>query len=189
MNASEGMEEKTEKKELITTIEHYKPLGMQILIGDKSDLQATGFSYGDRAIAKVVEVTRDGVTWQSPASELKWRLGFVSLNSDEFYINFSKAKANTIKVVNGDGIKLHVWPDTSKYGADMPEELEAMLNQEPEFNRRFHAKTPGYQRTFIHAISGYKTSATRLKHAIRLMRNFMNMPEGKESIGDVVRGK
>lgn len=67
--------------------------------------------------------------------------------------------------------------DHSKYGMEVPEELEALLDQDREGSKAFEAITPGKQRYIIHYVSSVKSSQKRIDRAILLIENLKTMPE------------
>lgn len=69
--------------------------------------------------------------------------------------------------------------DTSKYGMEVPEELEALLDQDRKGLKAFEAITPGQQRYIIHYVSSVKSSQKRIDRAILLIGNLKTMPNQK----------
>lgn len=88
-----------------------------------------------------------------------------------FRIYFSKVKQKELGVFPNDYFKLQVFEDTSKYGVEMSEELEAVLLSDYDAFQIFENLTPGKQRTIIYAISRYKASQTRIDKSILLTEN------------------
>jgi uncharacterized protein YdeI (YjbR/CyaY-like superfamily) len=80
----------------------------------------------------------------------------------------------------GDWVEVSLNPDNSKYGMPVPEELEELLHQDPEGERRFEMLTPGRQRYIIHYINQVKSSQLRIDRALLLIGNLKKLPEGKE---------
>jgi hypothetical protein len=122
---------------------------------------------------------------------ISWGCGMLTLGEGRLYIMFSEArrKAAGLPDVTGTEFKLLLKPDTSKYGVPMPEEFQAMLDMDSEFDRKFHAQTPGFQRTVLHFVGGFKSEAKRLEHGTRLMRNILDYPGEKVNIGAIMRKK
>lgn len=89
----------------------------------------------------------------------------------QFRIYFSKAKQKDLGIFMNDYFTLQIFEDTSKYGVEMSEELEAVLLSDYEANTIFEGLTPGKQRSIIYAISRYKSSQTRIDKAIILTWN------------------
>ena len=88
-----------------------------------------------------------------------------------FRIYFSKAKQKELDVFMNDYFELQVFEDTSKYGVEMSEELEAVLLSDYEAYTIFEGLTPGKQRSIIYAISRYKSPQLRVDKALLLTEN------------------
>lgn len=88
-----------------------------------------------------------------------------------YRIYFSKAKQKDLGVFTNDYFKLQVFEDTTKYGVEMSEELEAVLLSDFEAYTIFEHLTPGKQRSIIYAIQRYKSPQTRVDKAIILTNN------------------
>jgi hypothetical protein len=78
----------------------------------------------------------------------------------------------------GDEVSATIELDTSKYGAAMPEELEALLEQDLEGMNAFERITPGQQRYIINYVDGVKSIQKRIDRAIMLIENLKTMPSG-----------
>ena len=88
-----------------------------------------------------------------------------------FRIYFSKAKQKELGIFMNDYFTLQVFEDTSKYGVEVSEELEAVLLSDYEAYTIFENLTPGRQRSIIYTISRYKSSQTRVDKALILTDN------------------
>ena len=86
-------------------------------------------------------------------------------------IYFSKAKQKELGLFMNDYFTLQIFEDTSKYGVEMSEELEAVLHSDYEAFTIFEDLTPGKQRSIIYAISRYKSSQMRVDKSILLCNN------------------
>lgn len=86
-------------------------------------------------------------------------------------IYFSKGKQKELGVFMNDYFELQIFEDTSKYGVEMSEELEAVLLSDYEAFSIFENLTPGKQRSIIYAISRYKSSQLRVDKALILTEN------------------
>ena len=72
-----------------------------------------------------------------------------------------------------------IMPDTSKYGMKMPEELDALLEQDEEGAQLFEDLTPGQKRYIIHYVSQVKSSQKKIDRAILLINNLKTMSPEK----------
>jgi len=88
-----------------------------------------------------------------------------------YRIYFSKGKQKELGVFMNDYFKLQIFEDTSKYGVEMSEELEAVLLSDFEAYSIFENLTPGKQRSIIYAISRYKSPQMRVDKALILTDN------------------
>ena len=86
-------------------------------------------------------------------------------------IYFSKGKQKELGVFMNDYFELQVFEDTSKYGVEMSEELEAVLLSDYDAYTIFENLTPGKQRSIIYAISRYKSAQLRVDKALLLTEN------------------
>ena len=68
--------------------------------------------------------------------------------------------------------------DHSKYGMEIPEELEALLKQDREGLKAFENISPSKQRYIISYVDGVKSTQKRIDRAIFLIENLKTMPEG-----------
>lgn len=84
---------------------------------------------------------------------------------------FSKEKQKALGVFMNDYFTMQLFEDQSKYGVDMPEELEAVLLSDHDAYIIFENLTPGKQRSIIYAILRYKSSQTRIDKSLILTEN------------------
>jgi bifunctional DNA-binding transcriptional regulator/antitoxin component of YhaV-PrlF toxin-antitoxin module len=95
-----------------------------------------------------------------------------------YFINLNKELRTKLDLEIGDEVSFYLEKDESKYGLPMPEEMEELLRQDEEFDRFFHALTPGKQRTLIFMAGKPKTSDTRLRKALAIMGHLKEMNGG-----------
>lgn len=106
--------------------------------------------------------------------------GLMALGNGDAYVSINVKRMKQLKIEDGDEILLHLKKDESKYGMDVPPELNALLEQDPEGFERFEALTPGKQRYIIHYVASVKSSQKRIDRAILLISNLKKLPRGKE---------
>jgi hypothetical protein len=80
----------------------------------------------------------------------------------EYCIGVSKVIRDKLRLEEGDTVSILIEKDTSKYGAQMPEEFKEVLRQDPDGDRLFHALTGGMQRTLLYMIAGVKNIDKRI---------------------------
>lgn len=90
----------------------------------------------------------------------------LSAGSDGMYLIVSNDLKNRNRLSIGSEIEVLLSPDKSKYGMPMAEELEVLLQQEPEFDLHFHKLTAGKQRSLIHLVSKLKSPNKRVEKAM-----------------------
>jgi len=83
----------------------------------------------------------------------------MSSGSGDFIISVNKQKREAWGLKVGDRVDVRLEIDTSKYGLPMPEEFRAVLDQDPEGDRLFHALSPGKQRSLLY-LAGQKPTST-----------------------------
>jgi len=88
-----------------------------------------------------------------------------------FFIMFSKKYQKEISVFPNDYFKVQLYEDTSKYGVEMPEELEAVLQSDPEASEIFESFTAGKKRSLIYYVLQFKNSQTRIDKALIITEN------------------
>ena len=99
-------------------------------------------------------------------------------HSKGFYIGTNKYIRDSLGIKAGDKVTLEVVEDTSKYGLPMPEELQEVLNQDPEGDRVFHLLTPGMQRSMLYSIGRHKDVDRRI-HVALVVIEHLKKNEGK----------
>lgn len=87
-------------------------------------------------------------------------------NTDDYKFMFSKEKQKQLGLHLNDYFQLQLFEDTSKYGVEMPEELEAVLLSEYEAFEIFESFTKGSQRSIIYGIIRIKNSQKRIDKAL-----------------------
>ena len=97
--------------------------------------------------------------------------GAIQKRGQGYYLMFGKQNQKSLGVFPNDFFQLQFFEDTSKYGVDMPEEFDAVLQSDPEAMDVFESLTIGKKRNLIYAILRYKTSQTRIDKALILCEN------------------
>lgn len=92
-------------------------------------------------------------------------------NTGDYKLMFSKQKQKELGVVLNDYLEVQIFEDTSKYGVDMPEELEAVLLTDYDAYQLFESFTPGKKRSIIYAILRIKNSQSRIDKSLILCEN------------------
>lgn len=74
-----------------------------------------------------------------------------------------------------DEVSLELRLDNSKYGMEMPEELDALLEQDAEGAEFFESLSDGKKRYIIHYVASVKSSQLKIDRAIMLINNLKTM--------------
>lgn len=88
-----------------------------------------------------------------------------------YHITFNKQNQKKLGVFLNDYFAVTLHPDTSKYGVEMPEELEAVLQSDPEAQRIFESFTAGKKRGLIYYILKIKNSQNRIDKSLMITEN------------------
>ena len=90
----------------------------------------------------------------------------LSMGNGRWFITVNKlfCKENHLQIE--DKLQVEIEKDTSKYGMEMPRELDEMLKQDGEASAYFEELTPGKQRNLIHFVATIKSSEIRIRRAL-----------------------
>ncbi|MGB3607599.1 MAG: YdeI/OmpD-associated family protein [Psychroserpens sp.] len=92
-------------------------------------------------------------------------------NRGDYRMMFSNANQKTLGLFLNDYFELQLIEDTSKYGVDMPEELEEVFKFDPEAKVIFESQTAGKKRSIIYVIKRTKSIQSRVDKALLLCNN------------------
>jgi hypothetical protein len=104
-------------------------------------------------------------------------------DGDELYIIVNKKHREALGIVAGDTVNVILERDESKYGLPMPEEFQAVLDQDDEGDRLFHALGKGQQRSVLYMLSRPKNIDVRIHHSLIVMQHL------KDNAGKIVGDK
>ncbi len=102
----------------------------------------------------------------------------MSGGNDYYFIMINKPLVKKLKMTLGHEFTLKLVPDESEFGMPLCEELEVLLNEDPDFEKYFKALTPGKQRNIIYYVSKPKSSDLRIRTAI-VFANHLIANQGK----------
>ena len=97
--------------------------------------------------------------------------GAIQKRKGDYYMMFGKRHQKKLGIFPNDFFQLQFFEDTSKYGVEVPEELDAVLFSDYDAFKIFEDFTPGKQRGIIYAISRYASSQTRIDKSLQLCEN------------------
>lgn len=88
-----------------------------------------------------------------------------------YFMIFGKRHQKELGIFPNDYFQLQLFKDTTKYGVEIPEELQAVFDMDPEAVAIFDQLPDGTSRGLIYAIARYKASQTRIDKALLLCEN------------------
>ncbi|SEL41820.1 Bacteriocin-protection, YdeI or OmpD-Associated [Aquimarina amphilecti] len=91
--------------------------------------------------------------------------------NDQFFVMFSQKKQKQLGILPNDSFKVQLFEDNSKYGVEMPEELDAVLQSDPEASDIFESFTDGMKRSLIYYVLQFKNSQTRIDKSLIITEN------------------
>lgn len=91
--------------------------------------------------------------------------------SGDYKMMFSKAKQKELNISLGDEFTIQLFEDTTKYGVDMPEELEAVLLSDYDAYQIFESLTKGKQRSIIYGVTRFKGSQNKIDKSLIMCKN------------------
>ena len=91
--------------------------------------------------------------------------------NNAYVITVNKNLRNSLGLNFGSRLRVTLRPDDSKYGLPMPRELDEVFRQDKGAKKRFHALTPGRQRTLLYMINSGKTIDERVFRAVAIVRH------------------
>lgn len=113
----------------------------------------------------------------------------VSLGDGNGFIMVNTKKQKEYQLKKGEKIAVVLYEDTSKYGMEMPKELEEVLLQDEEGAKRFENLPDGKKRNIIYYVSKTKSSQLRIDKSIVFIENLKRQKPGKESISEILNAK
>ncbi len=104
---------------------------------------------------------------------------------NRFVLSFGKRYQKELGVFPSDYFELQLSENTTKYGVEMPEEFDAVLQSDPEAMERFELLTDGKKRSLIYFIIRIKNSQTRIDKALIITENLkMGITDQRELVKD-----
>jgi len=97
--------------------------------------------------------------------------GALQKRNGNHYMMFGKRYQKELGIFPNDYFQLQFFEDTTKYGVEMPEELNAVLLSDYEAFEIFESLTAGKKRGIIYAIARYKNSQTKIDKALLMCEN------------------
>jgi hypothetical protein len=103
--------------------------------------------------------------------ELSFQCSLMPNGKGQYYISVNKENRTRLGIEPGDRVHVELQRDQSKYGLPMPEELQAVLDDDPEGDKLFHALTNGKQRTLLYFVGKQKDIDRRIDSALIILEH------------------
>ncbi len=97
--------------------------------------------------------------------------GAIQKRNGNYYMMFGKRYQKELGVFPNDYFQLQFFEDDSKYGVEMPEELDAVLVSDADAFAIFESFTAGKIRGIIYMIAMYRNSQIRIDKSLLLCEN------------------
>lgn len=112
---------------------------------------------------------------------LTFQCGLNHLGDGNFFIILSGSNLANVQKKLGDKIHFELNEDPNPLGVDMPEVLEAVIEQDEHVKTIFDNLTPGGKRNIIHQISRIKDIDKQIQKSIKLILE-STQPRPKKSL-------
>ena len=89
----------------------------------------------------------------------------------QYALTFGKRSQKELGIYPTDYFDLQIIEDTSRYGVEMPEEFQAVLDSDPEAFSIFEGFTDGKKRSLIYYVLRFKNAQTRIDKALIITEN------------------
>lgn len=95
----------------------------------------------------------------------------IQKRNGSYYMMFGKRYQKELGIFTNDYFKLQFFEDNSKYGVEMPEELDAVFLSDYDAFHIFESFTNGKKRGIIYAVARYRNTQTRIDKSLLLCEN------------------
>lgn len=87
----------------------------------------------------------------------------------DYFILINNKVKKSLDLELGDNVEVRLEKETSAYGMPMPEEFQALLEQDVKGSEYFHLLTPGKQRNLIYLVSKVKNTDSRMTKSLAIV--------------------
>lgn len=101
-----------------------------------------------------------------------FQCGFLHIGNGNFYIVLSKPKLNALDKTSGDKIEVSIKPDPNKLGAEIPETLIMLLEQDDILRSKFDSLTDARKRDLIRYVTDTKNIDRQVERAIYILNKY-----------------
>ena len=111
--------------------------------------------------------------------------GKLHFYSGRYMISFGIRYQKELGVDRSDFFELQLFEDTTKYGVEMPEEFQVVLDTDEDAHECFKKLTDGKKRSLIYYITRFKSSQTRIEKALIISENMkLGITDQRELVKD-----
>jgi len=100
-----------------------------------------------------------------------YHCALMSKGEGGYFIRLNKEMMKQLKLHVGSEVDAGLVKDESRYGMHLPEEMEVLMDQDPEGTHYFEKLTPGKKRSLLHLIGKPKSSEVRLRKALVVIQH------------------
>lgn len=102
-----------------------------------------------------------------------------------YLMSFGKRYQKEMGIDKADYFRLQLFENDTKYGVEMPEEFQAVLESDPQAAEGFERLTDGKKRSLIYYIARFKSSQLKIDKALIITENIkLGITDGRELIKD-----
>jgi hypothetical protein len=107
-----------------------------------------------------------------------YQCALTPIGNGVYVIVVNQGRIKKLALAEGQAVQVELFPDDSKYGLPMPEEMAAALEEDKTGNQLFHALTAGKIRTLLYIVSQGHNSDNRLWRAVQILEH-LKVQNGK----------
>jgi hypothetical protein len=91
-----------------------------------------------------------------------------------YFIMLNKSIRQKLQLNTGSKVTMTLTKDDSEFGMEIPEEMSASLESDPEAEGIFKSLTPGKQRALIYMVNSVKNSQKKIKKSLVILTHLKN---------------
>lgn len=97
--------------------------------------------------------------------------GALHFYKEQYVISFGKRYQKEMGIFPSDYFELQLLEDITKYGVEVPEAFQAVMDSDPEGYELFESLTPGKKRSLIYYVARFKSPQTQVDKALMIFTN------------------
>ena len=102
----------------------------------------------------------------------EFQCGLSHMGDGNFYIILAASRLKKIGKGPGDSVTFSLRKDPNPLGAEIPEVMQVLLDQDDDLLKRFHSLTDGKKRGMIHYVSSTKNIDLQVKRTIFMLEKY-----------------